>query len=81
MPDLKDVKRLLGQALPVSDTSGWDKNTALLGAIPEFDSMSVLTVITLIEETLEIIVDDSDISADDFSSVGTLLAWIQRMQH
>ena len=41
-----------------------DESTELLGGIAEFDSMEVVLVITSLEETLNVTVEDDEISAD-----------------
>ncbi len=48
----------------------------LLGTIPEFDSMAVVNVITLVEEQFDIIIDDDEVSADVFESLGSLAEFI-----
>ena len=50
----------------------------LFGAIPEFDSMAVVTVITLIEEQFGIEVDDEEVSAEMFATVGALAEFVAR---
>lgn len=77
MEQLNVLKGILGEALPGCDVSEWNEQTGLLGVLPEFDSMAVVTVITLIEEHCMVSVDDSDISGDDFVSVGSLLEWMK----
>ena len=62
-----------------------DKNyqtdTALLGAIAEFDSVAVISVITTLEEQLGISVDDDEISAEIFETFGSLLAFVEQKQN
>lgn len=48
----------------------------LLGGIPEFDSMAVVTILTMIEEEFGITIDDDEISADVFESLGTLAKFV-----
>ena len=50
----------------------------LLGAIPEFDSMAVLAVITRLEEVFGIRIADDEISADTFESVASLTAFVEQ---
>jgi len=52
--------------------------TSLLGAIPEFDSMAVISVITALEERFGIVVDDDEIDASVFETVGSLVAFVER---
>lgn len=59
------------------DTNHFDASTELLGALPEFDSMAVVKVITALEETFGIDVDDDDIDASLFETVGSLLAYVE----
>ena len=50
----------------------------LLGGIPEFDSMAVVTVLTTLEDELGIAVDDDELSADVFRTVGTLTEYVEQ---
>ena len=49
----------------------------LLGGIPEFDSMAVVSVLTKIEENYGIAIDDDEVSAEDFETIGSLLKFVQ----
>lgn len=51
-------------------------STRLLGGIPEFDSMAVVTVLTMIEEEFGITVADDDVSADAFETLEALVAFV-----
>lgn len=72
------VKDILVSVLQLSSDDEFDEDTALLGAIPEFDSMAVVTVITSIEETFGIEVDDDEISADVFETFGSLCNFVEQ---
>ena len=76
MSKLKQLITLLADILEL-DPQGLEQNTELLGALPEFDSMAVIKVITAMEETFGINVDDDDIDATLFETVGTLLEYIE----
>ncbi len=52
------------------------RDTHLLGAIPELDSMAVVTVITRLEEQFGIVVDDDDIDGATFATVGSLVDFV-----
>ncbi|WNO60673.1 acyl carrier protein [Rheinheimera sp. MMS21-TC3] len=58
----------------------FDDDTLLLGAIPEFDSMAVISVITEIEEQLGIQIDDDEISAEVFETFGQLHSFVEQKQ-
>ena len=49
----------------------------LLGAIPEFDSMAVVTVLTMIEDEFGLTVEDDEVSADVFETLGTLATFVE----
>ncbi len=53
-------------------------NTALLGAIPEFDSMAVVSIITALEDRFGFAVDDDEIDAAAFETVGSLVAFVEQ---
>jgi len=48
----------------------------LLGAVPELDSMAVLSIITALEEHFGFSVDDDEIDGSTFATVGTLTAFV-----
>ena len=78
MTVLGDVLRVLDDVLSLGGRSvGFTAATPLLGAIPELDSMAVVTLITTLEERLGIVVDDDDIGGDTFASVGSLVAFVE----
>jgi len=58
--------------------AAFDAQTELFGALPEFDSMAVATLLTGLEERLAIVIEDDDVDAEDFASFGTLLAFVRR---
>ena len=53
-------------------------DTLLFGALPEFDSMAVATLLTGLEERLAILIEDDDVEAEDFATFGALLAFVRR---
>jgi acyl carrier protein len=56
----------------------FDDETELFGALPEFDSMAVATLLTGLEDRLGILIEDEDIEAEDLMSFGRLLSFAQR---
>jgi len=48
----------------------------LLGAIPELDSMAVVSLITTLEEQFGLVVDDDDINGATFATVGSLADFV-----
>lgn len=52
-------------------------DTALMGAIPEFDSMAVVTILTTLEEQFGFIIDDDEVDASIFETVGALVNFVE----
>ena len=75
---LEEVKKIVGDALQLGERSAaLQRDTALLGNLPELDSMAVVTVITALEEQYGFIVDDDEISAETFATLGSLTEFVQ----
>ncbi len=76
---LDDVKRILADVLSLGDAANaLTEQSALLGSIPELDSMAVVNLIGALEEHFGIVVDDDEISASTFETVGTLTAFVEQ---
>ena len=74
---MKETLRILDEVLSLDGRSAsFSRDTALLGAIPELDSMAVVTLITSMEEQLGIVVDDDDIDGSTFATVGSLADFV-----
>lgn len=56
-------------------------NSPLLGAYAELDSMAIMGIISGIEEQFQIIVEDDELSAELFETVGSLLDFIRSKQN
>lgn len=74
----KNLLQVIDEVLGLGGrTSGFDRNTPLLGAIPELDSMAVVTLITTLEERFGIVVDDDDIDGSTFATIGSLIDFVE----
>ena len=73
------IVEILNQVLQLSPkvVEKFSADTPLLGAIPEFDSMAVVTIITALEDSFGLTVDDDEIDASIFETVGSLVAFIE----
>ena len=77
MVSLEELKALIGEVLQISDRMDkLGENDILLGGIPEFDSMAVVSLLTVIEENYGIMIDDDEVSADNFETIGSLLQFV-----
>lgn len=75
---LDEVRSLLGSTLKLgARTTSLSADTPLLGNLPELDSMAVVAVITALEENFGFIVDDDEISAETFETLGSLAKFVQ----
>ena len=55
----------------------FNNETALLGSLPEFDSMAVISLITAIEEHFDFEVADDEIEAETFATLGDLCRFVE----
>ena len=73
MTVLDDLKMLIGDVLELNHRAKeLDRSSGLMGTIPEFDSMAVVSLITAIENHFGIFVEDDEIDAETFATVGKL---------
>lgn len=74
---LSHTLRLLDDVLSLNGRAQtFTRETPLLGALPELDSMAVVSLITAMEDQLGIVVDDDDIDGDTFATVGSLADFV-----
>jgi acyl carrier protein len=76
MPHLEAVKLILSTTLGIGQ-HGLSAETPLLGSVPELDSMAVVGVIAALESHFGIAVDDDDIHARHFATLGTLTDFVR----
>lgn len=77
MDVMREVLALLDSTLNLNGRSrSFNRDTALLGAVPELDSMGVVAMITAMEDRLGVAVDDDDIDGSTFATVGSLVDFI-----
>lgn len=75
------VRTTVGQVLQLGARQ--DSLTAespLLGSVPELDSMAVVSLIAALEEQFDIMIDDDEIDASTFATLGSLAAFCERKQ-
>ena len=72
-----DVARVLDEVLSLNGRSaGFTRETHLLGAIPELDSMAVVSLITALEEHFGVAINDDEIDGETFATVGSLTDFV-----
>jgi acyl carrier protein len=78
MEHIGEVRDILVRVLSLDDRkNALNANSALLGSIPELDSMAVVSLITALEEHFGITVDDDEISASTFETLGSLARFVE----
>ena len=72
-----ELKQLIQESLQLDDVESWESDTEILGAVPEFDSMAIVTVLTLVEDNFGVIIEDDEVSAEVFETLGSLTSFIE----
>jgi acyl carrier protein len=76
---MRDVLQVVDSVLGLRGRSNsFDSNTPLLGAVPELDSMAVVSLITALEQRFDLLIDDDDISGAAFATAGSLTDFVSR---
>lgn len=53
-------------------------DSPLLGSLPELDSMAVVALISALEESFGIIIDDDQLDASTFATLGSLSSFVDQ---
>jgi len=79
MASLDDIRQLLDHTLQLEGRGmQLQADSLLFGALPELDSMAVVAVLTAIEEQWGLMIDDGDIDAEAFATLGALQDFVNR---
>lgn len=74
----KEVLAVIDEVLSLGGRAlAFDRETPLLGAVPELDSMAVVGVINLLEERFGFVIEDDEIDGSSFATVGTLVEFVE----
>ena len=75
---LEEVKTILTDVLALGPAvRQLDAHSALLGSLPELDSMAVVQLIGALEEQYGFTIEDDEIDAATFATLGSLAAFVQ----
>lgn len=73
----EQVIEILNDVLHLPDrASRFNRDTPLLGAVPELDSIAVVSVLNAIEEHFGFSIEDDEIGASLFETVGSLTTFV-----
>ena len=79
MQRFEEVRDILSDVLSIGERkNSLEEDSSLLGSIPELDSMAVVNVITALDEYFDITVDDDEISAKTFDTLGSLARFVEQ---
>jgi acyl carrier protein len=77
MTTFERVREVLGQTLQLGEgVKSFTPETGLLDEIPEFDSMAVVNVVAGLEEQFDIEIDDEELTAEHFATLGSLTEFV-----
>ena len=72
-----EVRAILRDVLSLGERADrFVKDSVLLGAVPELDSMAVVGVIAALEDRFGLTVDDDEISGATFGTFGSLVDFV-----
>ena len=79
MPKLQLAKEILQTTLQLGDQAdSLTRETPLMGHFPQLNSLTVMGVISEIEAQTGCAIDDQEITAEIFETVGTLATFIHQ---
>lgn len=78
MNAITEVLALLDEVLSLNGRAAtFSRDTPLLGALPELDSMAVVALITGLEERFGFTAEDDEIEGATFATVGSLVDFVE----
>jgi acyl carrier protein len=78
MDALAFAKDIVKSCLQLDEqVDSFDESTELLGAIPEVNSLTIVNMVTSIEEQLGVEIGDEELSAEVFETMGSFAQFIE----
>ena len=75
---IEQVRNVLGDSLQLGNrVAGFSLDTPLVGNLTELDSMAIITVITDLGEKFNIVGEDDDDLSSAFSTMASLINYIE----
>jgi acyl carrier protein len=76
---LQDVLAVVASTLGLgARAKEMSASSPLLGAVPELDSMAVVSLLTALEDRFGICIEDDDVSAENLKTLGALVQFVER---
>ncbi len=76
MESLDITRNIVGACLQLDNRAALDRDTQLLGGFPEFNSLTITTIVAALEDELDCDIDDAEITAEIFETVGSLADFV-----
>ena len=74
---VQGVAAVLAETLGIEDRkNSLDASTPLFGSLPELDSLGVVEVTLALEKRFDITIEDEDVTAEVFRTVGSVAALV-----
>jgi acyl carrier protein len=74
---IEEVKHMIDDTLGLRGRlEGMKPEDPLLGAVPELDSVGVVSILSALEDRFGLVVEDDEISADTFGSLSALAGYV-----
>jgi acyl carrier protein len=71
------TRKIVRNCLQLGSTAdSFDRDTQLLGGLPEFNSLTITAIVASIEDEVDGEIDDMDITAEIFETMGTLADFV-----
>lgn len=77
MDSLEIAQDIVRVCLQLDVSFALDRHTQLLGAFPEFNSLTITSIVASIEEQLDCEIKDTEIGGEYFENIGTLADFIE----
>ncbi|PIE83156.1 MAG: acyl carrier protein [Candidatus Contendobacter odensis] len=78
MVEFEEIQQLISEMLQLGDRAqSLEPDSPLLGSIPEFDSMAVTNLISILEEQFDIEIADDEVSAETFETFGKVHEFVR----
>jgi len=75
---IDEVRSVLRDSLQLAERANeLQADSGLLGELPEMDSMAVVIILTALEDRYGFIVDDDEVSAETFETLGSLTQFVE----
>jgi acyl carrier protein len=74
------IRVLISDVLAISRdrVAAFSSDTPLFGELPELDSLAVASLLTEMEDRLDIYIEDEEVDADMLATFGALVAFAER---